>query len=311
MNGKKVLKTAAAILFFLLIFSGCEFSFSPGIHVPAGSYDVQGRTVNAMAASASSDFWEDGPYTLAGAQIQALNLDNPSCSQTAYVNDYGYFSFGSLPSGRYLFTGSKSGWIFVPREIRIFGDSALLPDLPAYHESRVDADTIVILTQWENTDIDIDSYLVIDNDQNEDNGNAGIVYYGNTSEYGVSLDRDITTSDMDFGYPAIETVRIYANPIPDGTGQLRFYLQSITEDGLTGMEFDPSDPFYQRRANAVVHVMQGHTHYGTWFMPIETLEDTLGILKIDVADGIPVSYLIKSFGNEGGIKATDNQGALQ
>ncbi len=310
MNGKKTIKLTAAILCSMLIFSGCEFSFSPGGYVPSGSYDVQGRTVNAMAPSASSNFWEDGSYTLAGAQIQVLNLDNPSYTETAYVNNSGYFSFGSLPSGRYLFTGSKSGWIFVPREIRIFGDSAFLPDLLAYHESRVDYDTIVILTQWENTDIDIDSYLVIDNDQNEDNGNAGIVYFGNTSGYGVSLDRDITTSDMDFGYPAVETVRIYANPIPDGTGQLRFYLQSITDDGLTGMEFDPSDPLYQRRANAVVHVMQGYTHYGTWFMPIETLEDTLGILKIDVTDGIPVSYLIKSFGNEGGIKSIDYQEAL-
>ena len=307
MNGKKIFKSGSVIVTALLVLSSCEFSYSGGNYKPQPeSNDVQGRTVNAMASSGASNFWEDGPYTLAGAQIRAMNLDYPSYTETAYVDNSGYFFFNSLPSGRYLITGNHSGWIFVPREISIIGASGPLPDILAYHQSRVDSETIVILTQWENTDIDIDSHLVIDNDQNEDNGYWGLVNYNNTSEPGVSLDRDITTSDMDFGYPAVETMRIYSNPVPDGTGQLRFYLQSYTDDGLTGMEFDPSDPLYQRRANAVVHVMQGQTHFGTWYMPIETLETTLGILKIDVTDGNPVSYLIKSFGNEGGIKSIAN-----
>lgn len=318
---KKNLGKAALSLILLavlpFVFGACEIT-------TIEYYDVNGKTVNARAAKSSTEWWKSGTETLQGATITFTNLSTAK-TRTATVGADGTYKLYDVEAGEYKITGSKTGWSFVPRDVELTGDGTM-PDLLAYMLGSAETDAVLIITEWKNRSIDVDSVLVID-DQDQDaldpanaatsnilatvgytgySGGAGaaVTSFGGTPAK-AALERDITEVELGSTttfYPAVETILIYSNPFSgtNNTGWLRFYLSAFnTAAGdLTGNSYaSPS----VKRAEPTVHVMQGAEHLGTFKLPVETQEQTVGILKIKVT---PVSggtsYAIMSFGNLGG-----------
>lgn len=306
-----------------LALAGCDFSGNGSIQIKNGN--VSGKAVDVQAASSGTYY-----SGLVGATITLTNSADGSKSYTATVGSSGTFSLSELPVGRYKVTGTQTGWTFVPRTVDITGD-ATLPDCLAYlTPTGADADQILIITEWENAAVDVDSHLIIDNsdtfsvnpffsyEENKDSPAYPHVFWGNKHFTGtntsdpilVSLDRDVTPALIANGQPAVETLRIISNPCAvyntvdtslnsdnNGSGWLKFYLHSYTGNGmLTGNSYAPSPV---KEARATVHVMQGTEHLGSFPLATETQETTVMALKISViknGDGTS-TYSVMSTGN--------------
>lgn len=318
---KKIVRLSAVAIIALATIAvvGCDFLL-------AVTMSVSGKAVNVLADVTTTDeYWKGESssgtaVSLVGASITLTSLKTgDSTTYSTTVDGAGEWLITGIGSGKYRITGSQSGWTFIPMDVEVSGFlSEVTADLLAYPTP--DGSPIMLIVRWSNELIDIDSHLVIDT--NDDTAtNSDVVYYGDTTNDfyvpgAISLDRDVkfpTVSSTTLnGYP-VETIRITANPFgfAEGySGFLRYYLESYsylsgttqqtTNNTLTG---DPTAA-YTGRAEATVYVMQGTEHFGTWIMPIDTAEKTLGVIKIDVlGDGSTTSYTIKSFGNEGGIKS--------
>lgn len=314
---KRIATIALVALIAVIGFASCDF-------LVAVTMSVTGKAVNVLAeVSTTDEYWKGQSatgtaVTLEGARITLTSLkENDSTSYTATVNSSGEWVVTGISSGKYRITGLQDGWTIIPMDVEISGFlSEVSADVLAYPTPS--GDPIMLIVRWDNELIDVDSYLVIDSDSDLSTSNSeDTVSFSDTeSDFpvagAVTLDRDVkfetATSTSLNGYP-VETIRITANPFDSGDlydGQLRYYLQSYsylsgtsqqtTNTTLTG---DPTAT-YTGRAEATVYVMQGTDNYGTWAMPIDTAEKTLGVIKIDVVgNGTSTIYTIKSFGNEG------------
>ncbi len=281
---------------------------------------VNGKAVNVLAEVTTTDeYWKGESssgtaVTLQGATITFTSLkEGDSTTYSTSVGSDGTWYLSGVNAGKYRITGSATGWTFIPMDIEISGFmSEVTTDVLAYPTPS--GDPLMVIVRWTNELVDIDSHMIIDTDTDL-TAYADHVYFNKTSNTlpaadTVMLDRDVkyplSTSTSLNGYP-VETIRVTQNPFGSGsTGQLRYYLQSYsyyngtsqvtTNTTLTG---DPTAT-YTGDADATVYVMLGTEHYGTWTMPIDTAEKTLGILKIDVSGtSTATNYVIKSFGNEG------------
>lgn len=297
MKMKKMKIVTIFAIVAMTTFVGCEFFAA----LLGALFAVDGTVINAMADKTVTEYWKDGTDSLEGATITMTQKDGDHNVYNGTVGADGTFFIENVGSGSYIITGSHSGWTFVPTEVEITGAANTLPPILAYPTQ--DAETILIITEWENTNIDVDSHLIIDTDDNIENVNPVANYhvsYQNKTATGVQLDRDVVLGDMADGQPPVETMRITSNPLGSADGWLRFYLNAYSTASLTGLENDPSVTAVPR-ASAKVHVMQGTTLLGTWTMPIETLEPTIGVLKIEVdyISSSQTDYYVQSFGNYG------------
>ncbi|HPB66667.1 MAG TPA: carboxypeptidase-like regulatory domain-containing protein, partial [Spirochaetales bacterium] len=284
---------------------------------------VNGKAVNVLAevTSTTDEYWKGesssgAAVTLQGATITFTSLkEGDSTTYSTSVDSSGNWYLSGVSAGKYRITGSQTGWTFIPMDIEISGFmSEVTTDVLAYPTPT--GNPLMIIVRWNNELIDIDAHTIIDLDTDLTNYTGGdYVYHAKKTNTlpaagTVVLDRDVkfvtSTSSTLNGYP-VETVRVISNPFGSGfTGQLRYYLQSYSYyNGLsqvtsnTTLTGDPTAT-YTGRADATVYVMLGTEHYGTWTMPIDTAEKTLGILKIDVSGtSTATNYEIKSFGNEG------------
>ncbi len=318
---KKIVRLSAIVAIALAVLSMASCDFLTAI-----TMSVSGKAVNVMAeiTTASDEYWKGqssagAAVSLEGATITLTSLKTgDSTSFTATVSSTGLWVITGIEGGKYRIEGEQDGWTFIPMDVEVSGFlSEVTADVLAYPTPS--GSPIMLIVRWMNPLIDIDSHLVIDSDSVLPSSN--VVYWNNPSNLTpnpgtVTLDRDVkfptTTSTTLNGYP-VETIRINANPFDVNSaydGQLRYYLESFsylsgttqqtTNTTLTG---DPTAS-YTDRAEATVYVMQGTDHFGTWNMPIDTAEKTLGVIKIDVTgDATTTSYLIKSFGNEGSVKS--------
>jgi len=317
---RKIVRLSAIVAIALAVVSmaGCDI-------FAAITMSVSGKAVNVMKeiTTTSDEYWKGESSTgaavsLEGAEITLTSLKTGDTSSfTATVSSSGQWVITGIEGGKYRIEGVQDGWTFIPMDIEVSGFlSEVTADVLAYPTPT--GSPIMLIVRWTNPLIDIDSHLVIDTDATLPSTN--IVYWSNPSNLTpnpgtVTLDRDVkfatSTSTTLNGYP-VETIRINANPFDVSSsyaGQLRYYLESFsylngttqqtTNTTLTG---DPTAS-YTGRAEATVYVMQGTEHFGTWIMPIDTAEKTLGVIKIDVTgSATTTSYSIKSFGNEGSVK---------
>jgi hypothetical protein len=296
----------------LLAFSltGCaELLSILGITAEAIMFSVDGSVVNARAGLDQNWYEGSGGATLSGATVRLVHL-NPAESgknRTATVSSTGRYSISDVTPGRYWLRGEKSGWAFVPRQVEISGFANTLPNLLAYQPPG--NNTILLITEWENRQIDVDMHLVVDN-ANYDTLDPtvttspeilGTINYNTKSMFGITLERDITNDDLaaNASLPAVETILIASNPFTaDGTGWMRLYIKAWNvTGGLTGVTNDPSVGTVAP-AKATVHTMQGTTHLGTFRIAIETYETMIGVLKIQTTyTSSATNYSIMSIGN--------------
>lgn len=321
---KKTTKILMLAGVMLLAFSmvGCEWFIE-------GLLSVSGTAVNVMAApTASDEYWKGQSttgtaVTLAGAEVSLTPVGGGTALKGT-VQSNGTWSIANVSEGKYIMNGSHTGWTFIPAEIEVTGlFQTITQELLAYPDQG--DNTILLIVKWNNLKIDVDSHLVIDTD--EDYAlTEGVVNpltdanftYPDAVSPTIKLDRDVkfatTASSVVNSSQAVETIRIISNPFGAGNGWLRYYLNvwsyysggtQVRDNGyeetsgvikggtLTG---NPDATTFKERADATVYIMQGKTLYGTWPLPVDTAETTLGIVRIQVTGGTPTSYTFWSFG---------------
>ncbi len=313
---KKIKSTAAIALIMLALLgiSGCDWL--------VGSL-VGGNAVNVFAEGSTAEFWKSGftSESLEGAVITLTNIDDPSFSTTTSVDSEGYFSVGGLEAGRYRVTGSKNEWVFVPREVFIGGTFATIPDMYAYPASQ--AGDVNVILSWTEKSYDLDLLATVGGVDRVATG-ATLVgtpagrsnptpvenYVGNGITLELERDVQITTaSDV----PRVEAMKLKSQStvgFPAAPLEIRFYADYFNsgtpgstsgqngDDSLTGL-LDGS-PGEHEPAYAQMHVMFGDEWFGTWTIPINSFEETLHILNIDVVDNAgPDNITVSSAGNYG------------
>jgi len=259
---------------------------------------VSGSAVNAMAEGTQVEFYKgDGTATLVGATITLTNQSSTGADAYGTVASDGTFTLYDVEPGRYILSGKHTGWTFVPRLVDITGFMTTLPTVIAYPTAS-DSE-IFVLVEWENTDYDIDAYMVRDTDGDGVDDGSIIVgydnddvipsagYYTDTSNK-IFLERDVTTSTS-ADIPRVETIRV-TGPVNAGSVEdLRYYIRVWTSTGsLTGD--NDSAP-----AGATVFVMQGNAHLGTFPIAYNTYEDVLGVVAMRWNTGTQ-EWSIGSFG---------------
>jgi hypothetical protein len=284
-----------------LFLSSCNISLG-GSNSVSSTVSVYGKAVNVRASSDSTSWYKDSTLSLVGSLVTISKIGGYT-SKTTTVGSAGTYAFSGIEPGRYKISAVQTGWAFVPRNVEISGYASELPDLLGYIIPG-DLSEILIITEWQNASIDVDSHMIIDT-SNADalaGGATGttfdVCWSAPTYSSSVTLERDITPLKIAAGQPAVETVRISTNPFAstDGTGWLRFYLNAASGSGtLTGNSYASI-----AEAQATVHVMQGAEHYGSFSLATETQETTLLVLKMSVTrSGTITTYSIMSGGNFG------------
>ena len=280
----------------VIAFSGCDL-------VAYLTTDIDGRVVNAKADGTEDEWWKypSGSDTLEGATVQLFreNSSGTGFESTAYttgtVGSSGTYSMLNVPTGRYKLSGTKSGWIFVPRVITISGADAVLPDLIAYpNPGGVANNSIIILLSWENLDHDLDAHLSYSTVSDGSTRDVLNVVTPSAYDGGLVFERDVT-DETNSSFPRVETILVSDHDYPGSkndtdinalsappANQLRYYAYCFnTADSgisLTGEDGVSASAWGQ------VDVMYGSTHYGSWTLPYNTSEDQLWVLNIDAID---------------------------
>ncbi|OHD26803.1 MAG: hypothetical protein A2Y38_10770 [Spirochaetes bacterium GWB1_59_5] len=291
---KKIVRLSAiALLAFAAIsMTGCDL-------FGAVIASVSGKAVNAQAAGDATDFYKNDSITLVGASITLTNQSADGEDAAGTVSSDGTFSILDVEPGRYILSGSRSGWTFVPRLVDITGFMTTLPTVIAY-PTPTNLDQILVLVEWDNVDYDVDSYMVRDDDayaDTPDEGSEIVAGYNISGSYytdpstKILLDRDVTNSSA-AAIPRVETISI-SNPANAITTEyLRYYIRLFNQSAgsLTGNTTTSLDP-----AGATVFVMQGTDHYGTYPIAYNSAEQVLGVVAMrwNVDDS---SWDIGSFG---------------
>lgn len=277
----------ALVALSAISLAGCDFLAEL---IGAVMLSVEGTVVNAQADGDSLDFYKAGTETLAGATITLTNQSTDGTDATGTVDSDGSFIISDVEPGRYLVSGTKTGWVFVPRMVDITGFMSSIPTVLAY-PTPTDTDQILILVEWEKATYDVDSYMVRDLTDNDTMDGTIIAAYDVTDTEGkVSLDRDITSSTA-AAIPRVETMRISAPKATNAFELLRFYIRMYTSTGSLTGDAD-SDP-----AGATVFVMQGSEHMGTYPIAYNSYENVLGVVAMRWNNGAATPYWdIGSFG---------------
>ena len=297
--------------------------------------DYTGKAVN-IKADATTDFWKSSnTLTLEGATVYLYAYDtstgsyNSNAAYSATVDAYGSFTFGSPTPGKYKLTGSQSGWTFVPRYVEVLDSSSLTDDLYAYP---TDDSAYTIIAGWKQTDMDVDLTLTYGAPdaattlpwdtgygQTPDlNIRYRIMYERATAGVGskdcVLLNRDVTGDD-DASIPRVETISIYSAAWFVNGDVLKVYVDAPYDvDLLTGNEFVAGGADSYAASIAQIDVMRRYNgadyHYGTWYVPLYSKEDTIEVLDIEYNAGTltfnsanSATWLNDDSVNDGGIRA--------
>lgn len=303
-----------AVVISLLFTAGCYLTIDDNTATFTFS-NYSGKAVNVKAA-ATTDYWKSGTESLEGASISlyAYNTTTGSYNSTAYkqttVGSDGKFIFLAPDPGKYKLTGLKTGWTFVPRYIEIVNSIDISEDLYAYP---VDGSEYTLIASWKNTDMDVDLILTYGNESidaatfgwNTGNSLAGVdrykIYSGDEnfagvgSTAGVKLDRDVTATD-DESIPRVETISIYSNAWFVNGDTLKVYIDAPSDnDLLTGNYFTADGSSAKPAAIVQLDIMRrfegADYHYGTWYAPLNTYEDTIQLIQAPYTDDETGTYL--------------------
>jgi len=312
----KALYIMLAVLLFCLItavgtFMGCT------INVVDPYLDYTAKAVNVKASGDTTDFWTSSSSSLAGAQISMYAFNSISGtysstpSQTVAVSSTGYFTFAAPTPGSYKVTGVLAGWTFVPRFIDITDNGAETHELFAYPTVEtvggIDYEAqYTFIASWQNTAIDVDLTLTYgkddgvlfqwDTNDNVANPDRLQIYYGDSSFAGVGsrdgiyLNRDVKGTSA-AGIPRVETISIYSNAWFIDGDTIKVYVDAPqTDQLLTGNQFTADGSTAYAAAIVQLDLMRRYdsdnngsldtdAHYGTWYVPWNTYEDTIQLIN--------------------------------
>ena len=277
-----------------------DYLYNIGTIKPAGgSYNISGSLINVregVDATSSS--------LPVGGEVELRVFGETTAVATASVSS-GSYTLESVPSGSYLLTyqptSTYSDWAGVPISVEVEASNKTDVGALVYDNSDIADNAILLVLTWENTEYDIDSHSMIGSE-----GSADHVYYPSTADSinnnngNVVLERDVTKNNLDSGeYPVETTIVSRIGSTTAGTVNMRFYAKAYTvynsDATIGGLDAgsDSKDP-----AGVTLYAMwndpiNGPTHFGTWFSPINTDEPLVGMAEL-VGDGSYIS--IGSFG---------------
>lgn len=300
--------------------------------------DVRGDVVNAMADADSTEYWkDDATNDLVGATISfyrrgADGTYSTTADSTTTVSSTGSFGLVNLLMGEYKITGSKTGWVFVPRYVNISGEDMDLPPVIAYPTQG--DDTVVILLSWEDTDLDLDAIVTYYDGSGRDyigyldsatiaanNLDVGSITVSNFNDGDalnascpITRPRDIQSSTL-ATIPRVETIVIpwsdtasylgdisgtvnSTNGVPNN--QLKLYVNCYSSAlSLTGLDegTDADVPFSGAQVDIMYTDFNGATaHYGGATVPWNTDSMILQMaeINVDVTDGFNINVFSAS-----------------
>ena len=297
--------------------------------------DYTGKAVN-IKADATTDFWKaSNTLTLEGATIYLYAYDtatgaySSNSSYSTTVASDGSFTFGSPTPGKYKLTGSQTGWTFVPRYVEVLDSSSLTDELYAYP---TDSSTYTIIAGWKEATMDVDLTLTYGDpdaattepwdtgyEYTPDVNTRYRIMYQSAGWAGVGsadcvlLNRDVKGTD-DASIPRVETISIYSADWFYNGDVLKVYVDAPYDDELlTGNEFVASGADSYAASVVQVDVMRRYNgadyHYGTWYIPLYSNEDTIEILDIVHNSGVLTfnsansATWLNGTTNDGGIRA--------
>ena len=304
MNTGKKIAIVSLIVLTAVALSACEVIFGDGT-VTFTFNNYSGKAVN-IKADAVADYWKTDTLTLESATIYLYPYDSTSggysstASYNTTVSSTGTFTFTAPDPGRYKLTGSKTGWTFVPRYIEVINSATTGDDLYAYP---TDASEYTIIAGWKTTSMDIDLTLTYgEKDATTTNlwntgdttaaaGTRTRIFYGNDTFAGVGstdcvmLNRDVLKTSAS-SIPRVETISIYSADWFNNGDVLKVYIDApLDADLLTGNDFTAEGDDAMAAAIVQVDVMRRYDgadyHYGTWYAPLNTYEDTIEVIDIE------------------------------
>ncbi|MCF7915790.1 MAG: hypothetical protein K9L66_11535 [Spirochaetaceae bacterium] len=291
---KNFKKLALLVIMVSVIFAmvGCDFLLEEVFR----TYSVSGEALNVKAARDADALTKtgDSSVSLVGASVM-LKTESGTTIASGSVGSTGLYGFDEVEAGKYILTGQKTGWVFVPVYVDISGDNQEMPPLMAY--PNVDPNVFTVILAWEDISYDLDLKATVPP------APRTTVDYVTTAYSTVSLDRDITAPASedypldvtDAGIPRVETITVTGAPTDvDGTGgsddtDIRFFVENYGRyDTTTGTSYANSSitglnaglEIDHPSAWATVYAMKGNEHYGTWELPYNTYENLLQVLTM-------------------------------
>lgn len=255
-------------------------------------FSVSGTVLNVKADSSSKDSTLDGAtITFTGQTDSAASV-----SYSATVSGDSYTVLNVEP-GTYTISGSKSGFSFIPVEIKVSGLLQTAPNLLAFPTSSTPSLTIALA--WESTEWDLDLHAKYGAEDLTATDSLRHVYYNNLDDDDLAgaslvLDRDVFFQNGTLNNTPVETMSLTIDSTSATVNDaIRFYVDQYSRKssgqgntsatgGLTGNSADGIPP---AKATVYAFLSNGSTSslYGVWKLPVETQETTLRVLKVDLA----------------------------
>ena len=289
----KLSMLAVLLTVLVIVLGGCTFS-------------LNSFTAKAINIKADGTSYSAGSASLVGTTVYlyAYNSSTGTYSTTDYVyttvGSNGTFTFDLVAGGKYKMTGSNSQWYFVPRYVELSNEYSTLPDLLGYPAD--DNSLYTIVATWENRSVDLDMSLTYGgsdltttttyawNTGYEAVPDASTRYriyedrVGDTS--GIMMNRSVDPT-LTSGYPLVETITIYSDAIDSATAPwfdtygdtAKIYLDAPDSNELLTGDLVSSTIKYP--AYAQIDIMREGVHFGTWYAPFNTLEDTLDVVEME------------------------------
>ncbi len=296
--------TFAILIVFLTgaecTIGGCSVTFN----------DYTAKAVNIKAADSTTGFYKDSStgISLVGAEVSLYAYNDTTGSYsatadyTADVENDGTFTFYSPISNRYKLTATATDWIFVPQYIEITNNGAAVKDLYAFPKTGAGEYTIV--ASWENIAMDVDLTLTYGpaGETTTNLWETGDTYavgerlrigYGNLgSSACITHDMDIKADD-DSSVSRVETMSIYNASWLNNGDTIKVYLDTAyAADVLTGLE--GTEPSAYAQVDLIKYSSGTSEHYGTWYIPWNTYENTIQVMEILYAAGTFTIYSANS-----------------
>lgn len=278
MKRNKAIITALVALAVLVSMTSCDLIF--GSSVGGSAVNVKS---SSSASSADQFKGSGGTATLTGATVTLNSLDGSFAYRTE-IDGEGNFYFDGVSAGTYTLSGEKTGWAFIPIEVFIGGSFFALPDLLAFESGSGD---VTVVLAWQDPDYDLDliatygsARSALSNEFTLSAASTDLTV--ESSGYQLTFDRDANL--LNKGTPRVETITINSSGTaiddsgtPDAGHEIRFYADLYDSEGSGVMTGDHASDISS--AYGYMHVMFGDSHYGSWELPLNTVEDTLHVLS--------------------------------
>jgi len=248
------------------------------INAQGGFYTVSGKVINPRALESATTY-----AIPAGGTVEVTTFGSTTAIKTATIATDGSYSLSGLESGSYIVkvknaTISSTEWVGVPVSVEIAGGDVLNKGIFAY--TGVTATQALIILTWDNkgtstAPYDLDSWTFlgggVDGPSNVSASylNDPVFQKAPNGRIQAKLERDVTGSLMwastGAAYPVETTLVETVTGSDNDASYLRFFAHAYT-GSISGIDVGT----VEQPAGAVVYVMYGGEHYGTFWPSLNT-----------------------------------------